>query len=168
MSVTNIIKNAYLVVIMSLNDLSVVNKTKKDTFFPYWKLNAAQVIRNIEMKWAVSQTLLCTTADDILLLRKKVIMIRKLSISRSTYLLKRRVSFLLITTGYTSHVFFFTTECCDFEDRQPCICTIGFGTTFFLYRFCLFLRFWYVPSVVICFVFRFIVEWSLLARYVSR
>jgi hypothetical protein len=38
-------------------------------------------------------------------------MIRKLSISRSTYLLKRRVSFLLITTGYTSHVFFFTTEC---------------------------------------------------------
>ena len=47
-------------------------------------------------------------------------MIRKLSISRSTYLLKRRVSFLLITTGYTSHVFFFTTECCDFGDRQPC------------------------------------------------
>jgi hypothetical protein len=46
-------------------------------------------------------------------------MIRKLSISRSIYLLKRRVSFLLITTGYTSHVFFFTTECCDFGDRQP-------------------------------------------------
>jgi hypothetical protein len=47
-------------------------------------------------------------------------LIRKLtvSISRSTYLLKRRVSFLLITTGYTSHVFFFTTECCDFGDRQ--------------------------------------------------
>ena len=54
-------------------------------------------------------------------LRKKVIMIRKLSISRSTYLLKRRVSFLLITTGYNFHVFFFTTECCDFGDRQPCI-----------------------------------------------
>jgi hypothetical protein len=74
------------------------------------------------MKLAVSQTLICTTADDILLfLRKKVIMIRKLSISRSTYLLKRRVSFLLITTGYiyTSHVFFFTTECCDFGERQP-------------------------------------------------
>jgi hypothetical protein len=35
---------------------------------------------------------------------KKVIMIRKLSIFRSTYLLKRRVSFLLITTVYTSHV----------------------------------------------------------------
>jgi hypothetical protein len=126
MSVANIIKNAYLIVIMSLNDLSVVNKTKKDPLFPYWKLNAAQVIRNIEMKLAVSQTLICTTADDILLFwEKKVIMIRKLSISRSTYLLKRRVSFLLITTGYTSHVFFFTTECCDFGDRQPflwCIC----------------------------------------------
>jgi hypothetical protein len=51
---------------------------------------------------------------------KNVIMIRTLSISRSTYLLKRRVSFLLITTGYTSHVLFFTTECCDFGDRQPC------------------------------------------------
>ena len=73
------------------------------------------------MKLAVSQTLIGTTADDILLFeKKKVIMIRKLSISRSTYLLKRRVSFLLITTGYTSHVFFFTTECCDFGDRQPC------------------------------------------------
>jgi hypothetical protein len=40
-------------------------------------------------------------------LRKKVMMIRKLSISMNTYPLKRRVSFLLITTGYTSHVFFF-------------------------------------------------------------
>ena len=47
-------------------------------------------------------------------------MIRKLSISRSTYLLRRRVSFLLNTTVYTSHVFFFTTECCDFGDMQPC------------------------------------------------
>ena len=64
------------------------------------------------MKLAVSQTLICTTADDILLFSEKVIMIRKLSISRSTYLLKRRVSFLLITTGYTSlsYVFFFTTK----------------------------------------------------------
>ena len=75
------------------------------------------------MKLAVSQTLRCTIADEILLFffRKKVIMIRKLSISRSTYLLKRRVSFLLIKTGYISHVFFFTTECCDFGDRQPFI-----------------------------------------------
>ena len=70
MSVANIIKNAYLIV-MSLNDLSVVNKTKKDPLFPYWKLNAAQVIRNIEMKWAVSQTLICTTADHILFFEKK-------------------------------------------------------------------------------------------------
>ena len=100
---------------MSLNDLSVVNKTKKRPL-----LDGAKVIRNIEMKLVVSQTLICTTADDILLFSEKVIMIRKLSISRSTYLLKRRVSFLLITTGYTSHVFFFTTECCDFGDRQPC------------------------------------------------
>ena len=97
-------------------------KLKKRPPFSVLKLNAAQVIRNIEMKLAVSQTLICTTADNILLLwEKKVIMIRKLSISRSTYLLKRRVSFPLFTTGYTSHFFFFTTECCDFGDKQPCI-----------------------------------------------
>ena len=35
MSVANIIKNVYLIVIMSLNDLSVVNKTKKDPLFTY-------------------------------------------------------------------------------------------------------------------------------------
>ena len=33
MSVANIIKNAYIIAIMFLNDLSVVNKTKKDPFF---------------------------------------------------------------------------------------------------------------------------------------
>ena len=71
LSVANIIKNAYLIVIMSLNVLSVVNKTKKRPLFPCWKLNAAQVIRNIEMKLAVPQTLICTTADDILLCREK-------------------------------------------------------------------------------------------------
>jgi hypothetical protein len=70
-------------------------------------------------------------------LRKKVIMIRKLSISRSTYLLKRRVSFLLITTGYTSHVFFFTTECCDFGDRQPCISSQFITTIFLLEKWCI-------------------------------
>ena len=35
MSVANIIKHAYLMVIMSLNELSVVNKTKKRPLFPY-------------------------------------------------------------------------------------------------------------------------------------
>ena len=99
---------------MSLNDLSVVNKTKKRPLFQYCKSNAAQVIRNIERQLAVSQT-----ADDILLFEKKVIMIRKRSIFRSTYLLKRLVSILLITTGYTFHVFLFTTVCCEFGDRQP-------------------------------------------------
>ena len=38
---------------MSLNDLSVVNKTKKRPL-----LDGAKVIRNIEMKLAVSQTLI--------------------------------------------------------------------------------------------------------------
>jgi hypothetical protein len=121
MSVANIIKNAYLIVIMSLNDLSVVSKTKKRPLFSVLKIKCCSsyteyrneigcfINFNIYHSWWHSP-----------FLRKKVIMIRKLSISRSTYLLKRRVSFLLITTGYTSHVFFFTTECCDFGDRQPC------------------------------------------------
>jgi hypothetical protein len=113
MSVANIIKNAYLIVIMSLNDLSVVNKTKKRPLFSVLKIkcclsytkyrNEISCFTNFNMyhSWWHSP-----------LLRKKVIMIRKLSISRSTYLLKRRVSFLLITTGYTSlsYVFFFTTK----------------------------------------------------------
>jgi hypothetical protein len=38
MSVANIIKNAYLIVIMSLNDLSVVNKTKKRPPFSVLKI----------------------------------------------------------------------------------------------------------------------------------
>ena len=122
MSVANVIKNAYLIVIMSLNDLSVVNKIIK-------KKNLFSVLKN---KCCSSYTeyrneIGCFTNVNRYhswwhspFWEKKVIMIRKLSISRSTYLLKRRVSFLLITTGYTSHVFFFTTECCDFGDKQPC------------------------------------------------
>jgi hypothetical protein len=50
---------------MFLKNTVLWTKLKKDPFFPYWKLNAAQVIWNIEMKLAVSQTLICTTADDI-------------------------------------------------------------------------------------------------------
>ena len=38
MSVANIIKNAYLIVIMFLNDLSVVNKTKKRPPFSALKM----------------------------------------------------------------------------------------------------------------------------------
>jgi hypothetical protein len=115
MSVANIIKNAYLIVIMSLN--SVVNKTKKRPLFSVLKIkccssymeyrNEIGCFANFNMyhSWWHSP-----------FLRKKVIMIRKLSISRSIYLLKQSVSFLLIITGYTSHVFFFTSECCDFGD----------------------------------------------------
>jgi len=115
------LKNAYLIVIMSLNDLSVVNKTKKRPPFSVLKIKCCSSFTeyrneigrfinfNIYHSWSHSP-----------FLRKMVIMRRKLSISRSTYLLKRRVSFLLITTGYFPHVFFFTTECCDLGDRQPC------------------------------------------------
>jgi hypothetical protein len=121
MSVANIIKNAYLIAIMSLNDLSVVNKTKKRPPFHVLKIKCCSSYTEYRNEIG------CFTNFNMYhswwhspFLRRKVIMIGKLSISRSTYLLKRRVSFFLITTGYTSHVFFFTTECCDFGDRQPC------------------------------------------------
>jgi hypothetical protein len=121
MSVANIIKNAYLIVIMSLNDHSVVNKTKKSHLFSVLKIKCCSSYTEYRNEIG------CFTNFNMYhswwhspFLRKKVIMIRKLSISRNTYLLKRRVSFLLITTGYTSHVFFFPTECCDLGDKQPC------------------------------------------------
>jgi hypothetical protein len=122
MSVANIIKNAYLIVIMSLNDLSVVNKTKKRPLFSVLKIKCCSsytVYRN-EIGCFTNYFNIYHGWSHSPFLRKKVMMIRKLSISRSIYLLKRCVSFLLITTGYTSHVLFFTTECCDFGDRQPC------------------------------------------------
>ena len=116
MSVANIIKNAYLIVIMSLNDPSVVSKTKKRSLFSVLKIKCCSSYTEYRNEIG------CFTNFNMYhswwhspFLRQMVIMIRKLSISR-----KRRVSFLLITTGYTSHVLFFTNECCDFGDRQPC------------------------------------------------
>jgi hypothetical protein len=118
-------------------NISVVNKTKKRPLFPYWKLNAAQVIRNIEMKLTVSQTLRCTIADDIpLFFEKKGYYDKKaINLCITVWHIYNKynqtvvsihagfltnlyhvdihiyshgcVSFLLIKTGYISHVFFF-------------------------------------------------------------
>ena len=55
---------------MSLNDLSVVNKIKKKKTFFVLKIKCCSSYTNIEMKLSVSQTLICTTADDILLFEK--------------------------------------------------------------------------------------------------
>ena len=112
-------RSHYLMVIMSLHDFSVVDKSKKKPPFYILKIKCCSSFT--EYRNAIgcfTNFIIYHSWSHSPFLRKKVIMIRKLSISMSTYLLKRRVSFLLITTGYTSDVFLFTTECFEFGVRQ--------------------------------------------------